>query len=100
MTMPLYADRKQGKAVDQRQSELLKERYALDEAKQKIQTEISTSLANYQGSHEQFDLLKNSILPLAQQNVTVSLSAYQVGKANFQSVIQAKNAWFDYQNQC
>jgi cobalt-zinc-cadmium efflux system outer membrane protein len=99
MTVPLYADRKQGKAVDQRQSELLKERYALDEAKQKIQTEISTSLANYQGSHEQFDLLKNSILPLAQQNVTVSLSAYQVGKANFQSVIQAKNAWFDYQNQ-
>jgi cobalt-zinc-cadmium efflux system outer membrane protein len=99
MTLPIYTDRKQAKAVDQRQSELLKERYALDEAQRKIQTEISTSLALYRGNREQFDLLKNSILPLAQQNVTVSLTAYQVGKTNFQSVILAKNAWFEYQNQ-
>ncbi|MDI1231854.1 MAG: TolC family protein [Methylobacter sp.] len=99
MTLPIYTDRKQAKAVDQRQSELLKERYALDDAKRSIQTEISASLAIYRGNREQFELLKNSILPLAQQNVTVSLTAYQVGKTNFQSVILAKNAWFDYQKQ-
>lgn len=99
MTLPIYTDRKQAKAVDQRQSELLKERYALDEARLLVQTEISTSLALYQSSREQFELLKNSMLPLAQQNITASLTAYQVGKTNFQSVILAKNAWFDYQNQ-
>ena len=99
MTLPIYTDRKQAKAVDQRQSELLKERYALDEARREIQAEISASLALYRGSREQFELLKNSMLPLAQQNVSVSLTAYQVGKTDFQSVIQAKNAWFDYQMQ-
>lgn len=99
MTLPIYADRKQAKAVDQRQSELLKERYALDDAKRKIQTEINESLALYQGSREQFDLLKNDVLPLAEQNVTAALAAYQVGKVDFESVIRAENAWFDYRNQ-
>lgn len=99
MTLPIYTGRKQAKAVNQRQSELLKERYALDEAHREIQTEINAVLALYKGSVEQFELLKNDMLPLAQQNVAASLSAYQVGKADFQSVIQAQNAWFDYQTQ-
>jgi cobalt-zinc-cadmium efflux system outer membrane protein len=99
MTLPIYTGRKQAKAVTQRQSELLKERYALDEAHREIQAEINAALALYQGSLEQFELLKNDMLPLAQQNIAASLSAYQVGKADFQSVIQAQNAWFDYQTQ-
>jgi cobalt-zinc-cadmium efflux system outer membrane protein len=99
MTLPIYTDRKQAKAVDQRQSELLKERYALDDAERKIQTEINESLALYQGNREQFDLLKNDVLPLAEQNVTTALAAYQVGKVDFESVIRAENAWFDYRNQ-
>lgn len=99
MTLPIYTGRKQAKAVNQRQSELLKERYALEEAHREIQTEINAALALYQGSLEQFELLKNDMLPLAQQNIAASLSAYQVGKADFQSVIQAQNAWFDYQTQ-
>jgi cobalt-zinc-cadmium efflux system outer membrane protein len=99
MTLPLYTDRKQAKAVNQRQSELIKERYALADAKREIETEISAALAIYRSSHEQFELLKKSILPLAQQNVTASLTAYQVSKTDFQSVIRAENAWFEYQNQ-
>lgn len=99
MTLPIYTDRKQSKAVDQRQSELLKERYALNDAERKIQTEINESLALYQGSREQFELLKNSALPLAEQTITAALAAYQVGKTDFQSVIRAENAWFDYRNQ-
>lgn len=99
MTLPIYTERKQAKAVDQRQSELLKERYALDEARREIQAEISESLALYQSSRTQFELLKNSILPLAEQNVASALNAYQVGKTNFQGVIQAKNAWIEYRNQ-
>jgi outer membrane protein, heavy metal efflux system len=99
MTLPIYTDRKQAKAVSQRQSELLKERYALEDAQRQIQTEISTSLALYRGNREQFELLKNSVLPLAQQNVDASVAAYQVAKTDFQSVIRAESAWFTYQNQ-
>jgi cobalt-zinc-cadmium efflux system outer membrane protein len=99
VTLPIYTDRKQAKAVDQRQSELLKERYALNDAERKIQTEINESLALYQASQEQFELLKNSALPLAEQTITAAVAAYQVGKTDFQSVIRAENAWFDYRNQ-
>lgn len=99
VTLPIYAGRKQAKAVDQRHSELLKERYALDDAARKIQTEINESLALYQGSREQFDLLKNDVLPLAEQTIAAALTAYRVGKSDFQSVIRAENAWFDYRNQ-
>jgi outer membrane protein, heavy metal efflux system len=99
MTLPIYTDRKQAKAVDQRQSELIKERYALEEAQRAIQNEISTSITTYNGNREQFELLKNSILPLAKQNVTASLAAYQVGKTDFFNVIRVINAWFEYQNQ-
>jgi cobalt-zinc-cadmium efflux system outer membrane protein len=99
MTLPIYADRKQAKAVDQRQSELLKERYALIDAERKIQADINEFLAVYQGSREQFNLLKNDALPLAEQTISASVAAYQVGKTDFQSVIRAQNAWFDYRNQ-
>lgn len=99
VTLPIYTDRKQAKAVDQRQSELLKELYALNDAERKIQTEINESLALYQASQEQFELLKNSALPLAEQTITAAVAAYQVGKTDFQSVIRAENAWFDYRNQ-
>lgn len=99
LTLPIFADRKQAKAVDQRQSELLKERYALDEAEREIQTEISASLALYRGNREQFEAFENSILPLAEQNVTAALTAYQVGKTDFLNLIRAENAWFAYRMQ-
>lgn len=99
MNIPIYANSKQARAVDQRNSELLKERYALDEAERKTQTEIAFSLAVYRGNREQFRLFADSILPLAQQTVASALTAYQVGKTDFLNVIRAENAWFDYQMQ-
>jgi outer membrane protein TolC len=99
MSLPIFADRKQAKAVDQRQSELLKERYALDDAEREIQSEISASLALYRGNREQFAAFENSVLPLARQNVTAALADYQVGKADFLNVIRAENVWFAYQVQ-
>lgn len=99
VNLPIYADRKQAKAVDQRNSELLKERYALDEAQREIQAEIASALAIYRGNREQFGLFDNGILPLARQNVTATLAAYQVGKTDYLNVIRAENTWFAYQMQ-
>ncbi len=99
VNLPIYADSKQAKAVDQRNSELLKERYALDEAEREIQAEISAALALYQGNREQFRQFDSGILPLAQQNVTAALTAYQVGKTDFLNVIRAENVWFAYRMQ-
>ncbi|WP_240342388.1 TolC family protein [Methylococcus sp. EFPC2] len=99
MNLPVFADSKQSKAVDQRNSELLKERYALDEAERKIQTEIASALAVYRGNREQFRLFEDSLVPLARETVTSALTAYQVGKTDFLNVVRAENAWFDYQMQ-
>jgi cobalt-zinc-cadmium efflux system outer membrane protein len=99
VTFPLYAASKQAKAVDQRHAELIKERYALDEAEREIQSEISASLALYQGNREQFRQFESGVLPLAEQNVTSALNAYQVGKTDFLNVIRAENAWFAYRMQ-
>ncbi len=99
LNLPIYADSKQAKAVDQRNSELMKERYALNEAERRIQTEIASALAVYRGNREQFQRFADSILPLAQQTVSSALTAYQVGKTDFLNVIRAENAWFDYQMQ-
>lgn len=99
LNLPIYADSKQSKAIDQRNSELLKERYALEEAERKTQTEIASSLAVYRGDREQFRLFEDNILPLAQQTVASALTAYQVGKTDFLNVIRAENTWFDYRMQ-
>lgn len=99
MSLPIYADRKQAKAVDQRNAEWLRERYALDEAQRETQSEISASLALYQSNREQFRQFEGGVLPLAQQNVTAALTAYQVGKAGFPDVIRAENTWFAYRMQ-
>jgi len=99
LNLPIYADDKQARAVDQRNSELLKERYALQEAERKTQTEIASALAVYAANREQVGLIENSVIPLAQQTVTSALSAYQVGKSDFLNVIRAENAWLDYRMQ-
>ncbi len=95
MNLPIYAGSKQARMVDQRNSELLKERYALEETQRKIESELAAALAAYQGNREQFGLFENGILPLAQRNVVAALNAYQVGKTDFLAVVRAENAWFD-----
>lgn len=99
MNLPLFTDSKQSKAVAQRKSELLKERYALEEAERGINNEINQALILYQSSYQQFKLFEDNILPLAQQTVLSSLDAYEVGKTDFLNVLRAKNTWFEYQMQ-
>lgn len=95
LNLPIYAGSKQASMVDQRNSELLKERYALEEAERKIEAELAAGLAEYRGNREQFGLYQRDILPLAEQTVIAALNAYQVGKTDFQAVIRAENAWFE-----
>jgi cobalt-zinc-cadmium efflux system outer membrane protein len=95
LNLPIYANTKQAAMVDQRQGELLKERYALEEAQRKVESELAAALATYHASREQFRLVEANILPLAQQTVTAALSGYQVGQSDFVAVLRAENAWFE-----
>ncbi|MDD5409822.1 MAG: TolC family protein [Methylobacter sp.] len=99
MNVPIYADRKQAKAVDQRQSELLQAQYALQDDHRKIQAEIAAKAVEYQQTKEKLLLLEHEIIPQAQQTVNSLLAGYQVSQANFSDLLRTQLNLFQYQTQ-
>lgn len=99
MNVPIYANRKQAKAVDQRQSELLQEQYSLKDEHHKIQAEIAAKVAEYQQAKEKLLLLEHEIIPQAQQTVDSLLAGYQVSRSNFTDLLRTQLSLFQYQAQ-
>ncbi len=99
MNVPIYANRKQAKAVDQRQSELLQEQYSLKDEHHKIQAEIAAKAAEYQQAKEKLLLLEHEIIPQAQQTVDSLLAGYQVSQTNFTDLLRTQLSLFQYQAQ-
>jgi outer membrane protein, heavy metal efflux system len=99
INVPIYADRKQAKAVDQRQSELLQAQYALQDDHRKIQAEIAAKAAEYQQTKEKLLLLEHEIIPQAQQTVNSLLAGYQVSQTDFTDLLRTQLSFFQYQTQ-
>ena len=99
MNVPIYANHKQAKAVDQRKSELLQEQYALKDEHHKIQAEIEAKAAEYQQTRKKLLLLEHEILPQAQQAVNSLLSGYQVSQKGFSDLLRTQLSYFQYQIQ-
>ncbi|MDD4904560.1 MAG: TolC family protein [Methylobacter tundripaludum] len=99
INVPIYADRKQAKAVDQRQSELLQAQYALQDDHRKIQAEIVAKAAEYQQTKEKLLLLEHEIIPQAQQAVNSLLAGYQVSQTDFTDLLRTQLSFFQYQTQ-
>jgi len=99
MNVPIYADRKQAKAVDQRQSELLQAQYALHDDHRKIQAEIAAKAVEYQQTKEKLLLLEHEIIPQAQQAVNSLLAGYQVSQTDFTDLLRTQLSFFQYQTQ-
>ena len=99
MNVPLYAGTKQAKAVDQRQSELLQERYALLDEHHKIQAEIAAKTAEYQHAKEKLLLLEHEIIPQAQQTVNSLMAGYQVSQTTFTDLLRTQLSFLQYQTQ-
>ncbi len=99
MNVPIYANHKQAKAVDQRKSELLQEQYALKDEHHKIQAEIEAKTSEYQQTRKKLLLLEHEILPQAQQAVNSLLSGYQVSQKGFTDLLRTQLSYFQYQIQ-
>jgi cobalt-zinc-cadmium efflux system outer membrane protein len=99
MSLPLYAGRKQDKAVDQRTSELLQKQYALQDEWNTVRAEITAALADYQRANEQVQLFKTGIIPQARQSVASMLSGYQVNKVDFLNLARAQITLYNYETQ-
>ncbi|MBL4799435.1 MAG: TolC family protein [Oleispira sp.] len=97
--IPLYAGRKQSKAVSQKHSELQKNRYALIDEKGLVLAAISTAISDYRQSKQQFSLFGSGIVPQAQQTVASMLAGYQVSEVDFLNLVRSQMTLFNYQLQ-
>jgi outer membrane protein TolC len=90
MNLPIFVGRKQDRAVDQRGAELLKQRYALQNARQQVREQVAAALADYRRTQEQVQLLKTGILPQARQTVDSMLAGYRTNKVDFLNLVRAQ----------
>lgn len=92
VNLPVYAASKQAKAVDQRQSELLKEKYALQDALREVQGDIAAALAEYRRAKAHHALLTREIIPLSTQTVASIAANYGAGKTGLAELLRARVA--------
>ena len=97
--VPLYAGRKQSKAVLQKHSELQKNRYALLDEKGLVMGAISTAVTDYHRAKQQFSLYGSGIVPQAQQTVASMLAGYQVNEVDFLNLVRSQMTLFNYELQ-
>jgi len=99
MNVPIFAATKQHKAVDQRSSELMQQRYTLKEQWNRVRTEISTAYSDFQQTKHQAVLFKSGIIPQARQTVASMLAGYQVNKVDFLNLVRSQITLYNYETQ-
>lgn len=97
VNLPIFTERKQSKAVSQRNSELLGQNYKLQDLRGMIQANISVASSDYRRSREQSELFKTGIIPQAKQTVSSMLSGYQVNKVDFLNLVRAQITLYNYE---
>ncbi|MDI1275984.1 TolC family protein [Methylobacter sp.] len=99
MNVPIFAAQKQAKAVDQRNSELMQERYALQDQWNKVRSQISQAYNDYRRAKDQVVLFETGIVPQARQTVASMLAGYQVNKVDFLNLVRSQLTLFEYETQ-
>ena len=97
MNMPIFTGRKQSKAFDQRRSELLEQKFKLQDIRSMVQADISTAVSDYRRSRDQVELFGTGIIPEAQQTVSSMLTGYQVNKVDFLNLVRAQVTLYNYE---
>ena len=99
MNVPIFTDHKQQKAVDQRNKEVLQQKFSLRDATNRVHSEISTAYSQYQKSRQQVLLFKTGIIPQARQTVASMLAGYQVDKVDFLNLVRSQITLYNYETQ-
>jgi cobalt-zinc-cadmium efflux system outer membrane protein len=89
LNLPVYAGSKQAKAVDQQQSEWLREKYGLQDALRKVQADIAAALSEYRRAKDHYALLRREVIPLAEQTVASLRAGFEVGRTNLADLLRA-----------
>ena len=99
MNLPIYSGSRQDRALDQRNSERLREQFALHELRLRVMEEIGRALSDYRRSSEQAVLFKSGIIPQASQTVASMLAGYQVNKVDFLNLVRSQITLYNYETQ-
>mgnify|MGYP000252802419 CR=1 FL=1 len=99
MNVPIFAATKQRKAVDQRSSELMQQRYALQDQWNHVRAEISKAYSDFHQTKNQVVLFKRGIVPQARQTVASMLAGYQVNKVDFLNLVRSQITLYNYETQ-
>lgn len=95
--IPLYAGRKQSRAISQKSAELARNQYALIDEKGVVRAAIASATTDYQRSREQYELFAKGIIPQANQTVQSMLAAYQVSEVDFLNLVRSQMTLFNYE---
>ncbi len=97
--IPLYASRKQDKALSQRTHESQSAMYATTDTRGRIYGAITKFMTAYGQASDRFDLFKTSIIPQATQTVESMIGGYQVNQVDFLNLVRAQITLLNYELQ-
>ena len=97
VTVPLYAESKQRKAIEQQSHEVSRREFAYDDAIRAIQAAIAGHRADYEAAREQVTLLETAIILQAQQTAASMLAGYRVNEVDFLNVVNSQITLYNSQ---
>jgi outer membrane protein TolC len=97
VTVPLYSEGKQRRAVDQRTYEVSQRQYGLSDTLRSIEAAVSRYRFDYLSATDQVELGRGAIIPQAQQTVASMLAAYQTNQVDFLNVVNTQINLFNAQ---
>ena len=97
VTLPLYAQSKQRKAMEQRSHEVAQRESSLNNAIRSVQASIASHRAHYEAAREEVTLLETAIIPQAQQTAASMLAGYRVNEVDFLNVVNSQITLYDSQ---
>ncbi len=97
--VPIYAGRKQSKAVSQRGLEVQTSRHELQDERALVRGAIAASVTDYHRARQQLTLFESGIVPQAEQTVKSMLAGYQVSEVDFLNLVRSQMTLFSYELQ-
>jgi len=99
MNLPIFTATKQDRAVDQRTSEWLRQKYSLHDRRNAVASEVNRATTDFRNRANQVALFKKQILPQARQTVDSMLAGYQVSKVDFLNLVRSQTKLYNYESE-
>ena len=95
MSLPIYTDSKQDRAVEQRTAEREQAGFAWQDAANRVDAEIDAAASDLVIARDRVLLFDQGILPQARQTTASMLAGYQVNKVDFLNLVRAQLSEFN-----